>query len=91
MCRWSIPIIGFPGERGDRKWRTVKQYNFLGFEQSTYIRVKIWTKKDVETIAIRMKKDKDNYWKIDVEKLNRKMIYANRIKNQGVKASKELI
>ena len=36
-------------------------------------------------------KDENNYWKIDVEKLNRKMIYANRIKNQGVKASKELI
>ena len=48
----------------------------------------------METTAIRMKKkDENNFWKIDVGKLNRKMMYANRIKNQGMKAriSKELI
>ena len=53
----------------------------FGFEQSTYIRVNLNSKKkDVETTAIRMKKDENNFWKIDVEKLNRKMMYANRIK-----------
>ena len=64
----------------------------FGFEQSTYIRVNLNSKR-CRNYCDPNEKDENNFWKIDVEKLNRKMMYANRIKNQGVKAriSKELI
>ena len=58
MFRWSIPIIGFPMVREGTGNEELLSNTIFGFEQSTYIRVKIWTKKDVETIAIRMKKTK---------------------------------
>ena len=67
MIRWSIPSIGFPGERGDRKWRTVKLYTFWVFEQSTYIGVNLNSKR-CGNYCNPNEKDENNCWKIDVGK-----------------------
>ena len=50
------------GERGDRKWRTVKLYTFFVFVQSTYIGVNLNSKR-FGNYCDPNEKDENNFWK----------------------------
>ena len=69
MFGWSIPIIGFPMVREGTGNEELLSYTPFGFWTIHIYRGKFELKKDVETTAIRMKKDENNFWKIDVGKL----------------------
>ena len=70
MFRWSIPIIGFPMVREGTGNEELLSYTPFDFWTIHIYRGKFeLKKKGVETTAIRMRKDENNFWKIDVGKL----------------------